>query len=626
MKKWFSLLCALLLLLAAALPAFAEAQPFLTLAQPDLGVIGGYCVSGYVRSAEALEAILSAEKKPANAILFVDETLALTGEGGSFGTLADAVEKLTAACVMPTLYLRSEAAVKAACGWLSENGVEDVFVMSDDPALVQLARTTYPVCRGVLDLTAAFADKTSLTDEELLAARGKANACAASIVMLPANAASAAAVKYICDRLVSVWVSESAPCESKPGAMRIVAAGGHGCAVSDPAVIFDLFEKELTDDNILLRAPANIGHRGIPAAAPENTVEGSLLAYELGADVIELDVYVSRDGELVVMHDGSTGRTCDQNKSVTTSTAAQLKEIKVNKGFEKDERFADARVPTLRDYYEAFKGKDVQIFVEFKGSRKQVVEAFTTLTKECGMEGQVSVITYTESFLKNLRIKYPEMSRGLLCGNLTEGNSGASMIGAVLRHIQPLATTYNPDYGKHVKTFVKNANIRGTTTWCYTINSKGNYVKLFLDGYNGLTTNDCRFGADFPKILTDKTADSLLPGETLPLSAAVTKYDRSESDVSEKVRVIPLSGDFTFENGAFAATGDFSYALAYTYRIDGRQSYTLYTQPHTVCVDIPEPEIPNGGFPWGWIAGGCGGLLLLTGVLLLLTRRKKENK
>ena len=58
---------------------------------------------------------------------------------------------------------------------------------------------------------------------------------------------------------------------------------------------------EYFSDDAMLRKTLVIGHRGIPSIAPENTVEGAIKAYENGADILEIDVYVTKDNEVVVM-------------------------------------------------------------------------------------------------------------------------------------------------------------------------------------------------------------------------------------------------------------------------------------------------------------------------------------
>ena len=106
----------------------------------------------------------------------------------------------------------------------------------------------------------------------------------------------------------------------------------------------------------------NVGHRGVPSLAPENTIEGALLAYENGADVIEIDIHLTKDGVPVIIHDANTARTCNGvSREVRNSTVEQLKELNANSG---RTDFGEIKIPTLEEFYEAIKDLDVFVFVE----------------------------------------------------------------------------------------------------------------------------------------------------------------------------------------------------------------------------------------------------------------------
>jgi glycerophosphoryl diester phosphodiesterase len=95
-----------------------------------------------------------------------------------------------------------------------------------------------------------------------------------------------------------------------------------------------------------------IGHRGYPQFAPENTIPSWKLAIEAGADMAELDYYHSKDGQLVVMHDGTLDRTTDATNRwggkkivVSSKTVAELQSL--DAGSWLDKKYAGTKVPTL---------------------------------------------------------------------------------------------------------------------------------------------------------------------------------------------------------------------------------------------------------------------------------------
>lgn len=76
-----------------------------------------------------------------------------------------------------------------------------------------------------------------------------------------------------------------------------------------------------------------VGHRGLKSLAPENTIPSFQLAIDYALDGIEVDVWMSRDGELVLIHDETVDRTCEGSGKVTEMTAAELKRLDAGSKF-----------------------------------------------------------------------------------------------------------------------------------------------------------------------------------------------------------------------------------------------------------------------------------------------------
>ena len=93
-------------------------------------------------------------------------------------------------------------------------------------------------------------------------------------------------------------------------------------------------------------------HRGASAYAPENTLPAFQAAMEQGADGIELDVHLSRDGELVVIHDEELDRTTNGTGLVKDHTLAELKKLCADNGMS---GYGDVRIPTLQEVLELVK-------------------------------------------------------------------------------------------------------------------------------------------------------------------------------------------------------------------------------------------------------------------------------
>ncbi len=93
--------------------------------------------------------------------------------------------------------------------------------------------------------------------------------------------------------------------------------------------------------------PRIVAHRGASWDAPENTLAAFRRAWALGAEAVELDVRVTGDGEVVVIHDASTKRTTGEDLVVAEHTAAELGAL--DAGRWKGAQFANERIPTLRE-------------------------------------------------------------------------------------------------------------------------------------------------------------------------------------------------------------------------------------------------------------------------------------
>lgn len=98
-----------------------------------------------------------------------------------------------------------------------------------------------------------------------------------------------------------------------------------------------------------------VGHRGTVKFAPENTVAAFEKAIKLGADLIEIDVRETKDGQLVILHDASVDRTTNGSGLVARMTLAEIKALDAGSWF--DPKFAGEKIPTLEEALEAMKGK-----------------------------------------------------------------------------------------------------------------------------------------------------------------------------------------------------------------------------------------------------------------------------
>lgn len=114
-----------------------------------------------------------------------------------------------------------------------------------------------------------------------------------------------------------------------------------------------------------------IGHRGYAALYPENTMLSFKKAYEHGADGIELDIHMSVDKEIIVIHDPSLNRTTNQKGRVNQLTLDKIKNARIKNGLFK---ITDEQVPTLKEVMDWIITTDMTLNIEIKGVTEGVLE------------------------------------------------------------------------------------------------------------------------------------------------------------------------------------------------------------------------------------------------------------
>ncbi|HSR34837.1 MAG TPA: glycerophosphodiester phosphodiesterase [Anaerolineae bacterium] len=160
--------------------------------------------------------------------------------------------------------------------------------------------------------------------------------------------------------------------------------------------------------------PLNFAHRGASHKAPENTLAAFLLAVELGADGIELDVQLSRDGEAVVIHDLNLETTTDGHGLVRNSTLAELK--KLNAGSWYDPAFSDQRIPTLQEVIDAA-GHHLLLNIELKTSSLRddgLAATVVRIIEENHLQDRVVVSSFNPLAVRRVKRLNPSIPVGLL--------------------------------------------------------------------------------------------------------------------------------------------------------------------------------------------------------------------
>lgn len=156
-----------------------------------------------------------------------------------------------------------------------------------------------------------------------------------------------------------------------------------------------------------------VAHRGASFDAPENTLASFRLAWEQNADAIEGDFFLTKDQQIVCIHDAKTKRTSGEEHVVAESTLEDLRRLDV--GLWKDARFKGERIPTLAEVLATVPaGK--QIYIEIKAGPEIVPHLIPVLKQSGLLAEQTIVISFDEKVIAATREQIPNIKALWLAG------------------------------------------------------------------------------------------------------------------------------------------------------------------------------------------------------------------
>ena len=221
-------------------------------------------------------------------------------------------------------------------------------------------------------------------------------------------------------------------------------------------------------------------HRGASGYAPENTLEAFELAAKMGADGVELDVQLTRDGELVVMHDETLDRVTDGRGFVKDYTMDELKKRKVPHA-----QYEAARIPALAEVYELLKPYGLEINVELKTGiffYPGIEERVLKLAKEMEMEDRIWYSSFNHGTLVKLKELHSSVKTGILYADgWLKPWEYAKSIGVDALH----PALYNMQFPG----YLKESRRLGLETHVWTVNDRAEMEAAARAGVEAIITN-----------------------------------------------------------------------------------------------------------------------------------------
>jgi glycerophosphoryl diester phosphodiesterase len=220
----------------------------------------------------------------------------------------------------------------------------------------------------------------------------------------------------------------------------------------------------------------NYAHRGYCVRYPENTMLAFRKAVETGCDGIELDVHLTSDSEVVIIHDEELDRTTNGKGFVKDRTLAELKSLDAGRG---------QRIPSLDEYLDLVEKLPVITNIElktnifwYKGIEEKLIEKIRTRL----LTGQVIFSSFNHYSILKCKKLAPEIR----CGFLT----GEWIVDAGAYTKKSNVECYHPEFNSLTKETVAEIHSQGIEVNAYTVNKKADMEKLLNLGVDGIITND----------------------------------------------------------------------------------------------------------------------------------------
>ncbi len=224
-------------------------------------------------------------------------------------------------------------------------------------------------------------------------------------------------------------------------------------------------------------------HRGASAYAPENTLPAFEKAIQMGSDGIELDVHMSLDGELVVIHDETVDRTSNGTGAIADMTLEQLKKLDFSNGFTE---YTGTSVPTLPEVYQLIGPTGLSLNVEIKCDVVMywgIWDKLTALEREMNMQGRILYSSFNHDVLPYIRALDPKANIGLLYSGVPKKPwRDAVRMRANAVHPNYMAILRQPN-------LVRKCHENGIAVHTWTVNDPAAMQSLSYAGVEAIITN-----------------------------------------------------------------------------------------------------------------------------------------
>ncbi len=607
--------------------------------EPSTGLVGAPTVIQTVSSKAQLTALRNPVKPQGVWLPISVESDHKVILGEETQTLANAL-KACGTSVIPVIQVYDMASAKYVANVLRDTYYDVILASADKDVL-----------RYFTDQRLDYTRRAYITHETDMKKVAQDALCAGAMICVLQDP-TRANVEYLQKRFLSVTVRRT---DSSADSVRVAAAincGANGVVVADKNAAYNLYKKIDARTQTHIRRPFIVGHRGYPTVAPENSIEGMKEAFNAGADAVECDIWATKDGHVVINHNGNLGGYTTDNSATAAMSSLTRSQIK-SYTLKPVGKYTNCKFAFLDEMFEVLKTyPDKMLVIELKTTDPNVVTLARKLAVDYNVLDRIVFISFHLSQITNCRKAFPEVGASWL----GDGAYGSVMKGVetIYGNVQHTPASGSP--GSNISAnLVRALQHRGITTNHWTINSLPDADANAKKGATFITTDHSEFATQLPEKCVIKSAKDLW---NLTPAAATVKPETVPTASSTAAGKTTTSNKTSTTGTATSATGASQSGTTSVGVQDDQTTTTDNVPGDTTTVDTPqgntttsvtEPSSGNTTKPSGdadtattapvdnangqetgaipavawWVLGACAVLAAVFVVIAVLAKRKK---
>jgi glycerophosphoryl diester phosphodiesterase len=248
-----------------------------------------------------------------------------------------------------------------------------------------------------------------------------------------------------------------------------------------------------------MQPPLVIAHQGGDGVWPGDTMYAFQNAVEIGADVLEMDAHITKDGQIVLMHDEKVDHTTDGTGLIEDLTLPELKQLDAAYQWSNDEgktfpyRGQGIQVPTLEELFQKF--PQMRYVIEIKLTRNPIDKPLCGLIRKYGMQDKVVIASFHDEAMQNFRKTCPQVATSASRGEVTKFVllGKVFLSGLVTPPYQSIQPPYDPRESMNIpimtKRFIHEAHAKNVAVEPWTVDDPQRMRQYIEWGVDGIMTD-----------------------------------------------------------------------------------------------------------------------------------------